>query len=651
MISTLMLVLSLVFADAKEVSDRAKVDGSTPVGSQQLCENPEQLKRKPPPDPSSLGPPCRSLRFLENYFVSQHILLPQKGDGHFKRVVEKWLEIVDPSKVFLTETDVESVKAKLQKVYFADGDHPEATMCSLLSGIGDLVRLRTEERIRFGLQFLKNEYKPVSVKFPEQPPKTFPKNEAEANERQKEIIHASLTARVSAGYSKEKAQQRALQNWERMQDSNDMPNEVFYSAYVRAFAQGFDPHSDYTPPGEEPAFFMTQKKVNGIGVQMMFQDTEPEVVDVLPGGAAAKSGQIRPGDKVIGVAQGNCPFIDTNRLDQNEILSRILGEKGTTVRLLLLRKTTSNSDPVKSTPAKEEQVIVDGLVRDEIKHNAGAKISYREQVVDGKVRKIGRIFVPTFYGGEGASSSADVRRLILEAKSKKVDGLVLDLSGNPGGLLDESIKMSGLFVEKGRIVGERRAREALVYMDPAAMLEWDGPLVVRTDFGSASASEIVAGALQGYGRAVVVGNERTFGKGSVQDARFIGDPDTRKPIGMVKVTQALYYLPTGKSPQRQGVFSDVVIEAGSKPFRSESDLPLALRAGHGNPFLSESSQTGEGKWTKVSTEWKTWLSRRSLERQRANTKKSAEVHQEAENVLFDLIELQKVLEQQKQPMS
>ena len=338
--------------------------------------------------------------------------------------------------------------------------------------------------------------------------------------------------------------------------------------------------------------------LEGIVSSLSAQDGFTVVEALVPGGSAARSGQIKPQDKIIAVGQGEKGTPENVvEMDLRDVVRKIRGEKGTKVRLTILRKEGDGKKRFDVT-----------LVRDKIKlEDEAASILYMDKEVDGKKKKLGIINFPSFYADSrrgGRSSAADLKKLIAEARAKKVDGLVLDLSNNGGGSLEDAVKIAGLFFQTGAVVKQSAREEGkgeLVYRDSDSQVDWAGPLVVLTSRISASASEIVAGTLQDYKRAVVVGNDHTFGKGSVQSVLPIP-----QNLGALKVTVGMFFTPGGYSTQHRGVNSDVQIPG---PYVTddigEKYLDYSLPEKKLDAFVSEDAFVKEGPnaWFTINPEW------------------------------------------------
>jgi len=338
--------------------------------------------------------------------------------------------------------------------------------------------------------------------------------------------------------------------------------------YLTALAHVYDPHSDYLGHEQMNEFAISMNlSLFGIGAKLLSVDGYCKIVELIAGGPAARSGKLGPGDRIVAVTQDGMEPVDVVNMPLARIVELIRGPKGSVVTLSVI-----SASAVDDTVRKNVR-----LVRDEIKLEDQRA---RARIIDfptgkGGMQRIGVIDLPSFYadlsgGGSGnegsASATADVARLLQKLKAEKVQGIALDLRLNGGGVLDEAINLTGLFITRGPVVQTRGPGgdiEVGADTDPAVL--YGGPLVVLTSRFSASASEIVAGALQDYGRAVIVGDPSTFGKGTVQSILRLAVLMDRSGLhysydpGALKVTMRKFYRPSGSSTQLKGVVPDIVI--------------------------------------------------------------------------------------------
>lgn len=333
------------------------------------------------------------------------------------------------------------------------------------------------------------------------------------------------------------------------------------SNFVNAVASSVDPHTTYLPPADRANFDIQMTgSLEGIGAVLRERDHYIEVVEVVPGGASWRQGSLSPGDLILSVAaEGKAP-VDVLDMRIDEVVRMIRGPKGTVVRLRV-QKPTGTQETIAIT--RDVVVVEEAFAR-------GAVLSVKGQP------DYGYIHLPSFYGGNTAgqrTAAGDVRRLLAQLKARKVRGVVIDMRSNGGGLLGDAIELTGHLIDEGPVVQVQDSRGRVQTLgDESEGIEFDGPVVVLVDRFSASASEIVAGALQDYGRAVVVGTGPTHGKGTVQT---LADLDRAVggglELGVFKITIQQFFRVSGSSTQRRGVVPDIVlpdpaghIEAGER---------------------------------------------------------------------------------------
>jgi len=354
--------------------------------------------------------------------------------------------------------------------------------------------------------------------------------------------------------------------------------------FLTTIAGLYDPHSTYFSADTYEDFGIQMKlKLVGIGAMLGLDEDICTVKEIVPGGPADLGHQLKPNDKIIAVAQGDAEPVEIIGMKLRKIVDQIRGDKGTRVRLII--------QPADATDSSVRKEIV--ITRDVVKLDSARARAAVFQVpgVDGKPVPLGVITLPEFYGpaddgdtdSDKTSASEDVAKLIVDLKQSNVQGIVLDLRHNGGGYLSEAIELAGLFIHKGPVVQVKGYDgEIQVDTDKAENLSYDGPMACLVDRFSASASEIVAGALKDYGRAVVIGDSSTHGKGTVQatfEMKRISRELARSPAktGAAKITIQKFYLPDGSSTQLKGVVSDIVLPSVDEYLPiGESDLPHAL---------------------------------------------------------------------------
>lgn len=327
------------------------------------------------------------------------------------------------------------------------------------------------------------------------------------------------------------------------------------SLFLNSIVQVFDPHTTYFAPKQMEDFNIDMTgKLEGIGAMLGEKDGYISIVRIIPGGPSWKQKELKAGDKIIKVAQGNGEAIDIVGMRAIDAVKYIRGKKGTLVNLTVLKPT---GDTVVIPIIRDVVIIEDTFAKSVLIKDKDSNYNY------------GYIFLPGFYNDfkndSGRRSSADVKREIIRLKKLNIDGLILDLRGNSGGALNDAIELSGLFIKKGPILQTKNRHTGIrILDDPDPKIHFSKPLIVLVNSLSASASEIVAAALQDYKRAVIVGGAQSFGKGTVQMLidlnRFIKKKkDGYNSLGAFKVTIQKFYRITGNSNQYKGVVPDIIL--------------------------------------------------------------------------------------------
>lgn len=362
---------------------------------------------------------------------------------------------------------------------------------------------------------------------------------------------------------------------------NQYKSEDVFQLAMNSFTQALDPHTNYLSPETSDNFKIDMSlSLEGIGARLQTEDDYTKVVEVIPGGPAAKSKLINVDDKIVGVAQKeDGDFEDVIGWRITDVVKLIRGPKGTLVRLQIIPSGSELN-------VKPKEI---SLVRDKVKlEDQAAKSKVLDIMNEGKAFKIGVIDIPKFYNdfegqrnGDGnyKSTTKDVRLILDSLKNKKVDGVIIDLREDGGGSLQEAIELTGLFIKDGPVVQVKSSDGNIdVDKDPDPAIVYDGPLAVLVNRFSASASEIFTGAIQDYGRGLILG-EQTYGKGTVQNMIDLNRLTSKKDnnFGQVKLTIAKYYRITGGSTQHLGVIPDIEFPTYFAPSEfGESSEPSAL---------------------------------------------------------------------------
>jgi len=356
--------------------------------------------------------------------------------------------------------------------------------------------------------------------------------------------------------------------------------EDVFQLYMNALASAIDPHTSYFSPITSDNFDISMSlSFEGIGASLMTKDDYTTIAKIIPGGPAAKSEKLFENDRIVGVAQGeDGEFVDIIGWRLDDVIQLIRGKKGTLVRLAVLKAGATFDMPTEEIK----------LVRDKIKleeQAASSKIISVEE--EGRVFKLGVIDIPAFYIDFDAqrngdpdykSTTRDVRKLITDLNKENVDGFIIDLRNNGGGSLQEAVELTGLFIKNGPVVQVKNSDGNIdINEDPDWEIFSDKPLSVFINRYSASASEIFAGAIQDYGRGLIVG-EQSFGKGTVQNLidlnRFMPTKDSE--LGKLKITIAKFYRINGSSTQKLGVIPEIEFPSIPRDEFGEASEPSAL---------------------------------------------------------------------------
>ena len=535
---------------------------------------------------------CNWVEPIQSGYLQNHLVFKAKDKELQVRVVDQYIKRQDGSKIYLLDTDIVKIKSLMKNVF----DDVAKADCKFLNEIQDLLVKRIEERTEFVKTVLGKDFKfNKDTEFVYDPDhKEFPKSADEANEFVKKYIQFQVANYIATDVKLPEAKKRVIKNYERnLKRIKEVKFETLVANYLNCFALSLDPHSSFFSKEYYDDFTIDMSlSLEGIGATLSQEDGFTMIEALVAGGAAAKSGLVEPQDKIVAVSKKDGKMENVIDMDLKDVVKMIRGAKGTKVKLTILRKEDGANKKFDIELTREKISLEDNAV----------SIYYIEKEVKGAKKKIGVINFPSFYADAkrgGRSSAADMKRVVAEAKAKNIDGLVLDLSNNGGGSLDDAVKIGGLFIKTGNIVKQSSRRESSenALADIDEKVDWDGPLVVLTSRISASASEIVSGALKDYNRAVIVGSEHTYGKGSIQTVIAVpGD------LGALKVTIGMFFTPGGFSTQWRGVKGDVVLPSPySTDEIGEKTLDYSLPPKQLKPFISPDAfvSSGPDAWKKV----------------------------------------------------
>src|SRR5213596_2274325 len=545
-------------------------------------------------------------RLLEEGHYTRHKLNEEVS----KKFLQTYLEMLDFSHLFFTQEDVDSVTAKYGNAVAGD-----ILMGTLKPGyeIYALYTKRVDERVAKIKELLKRpiDFKSdVTVELSRQK-SPWPKNDAEADQLWRGRIANELLQEHLSEHPIEPAPQLVSGRYDRLaKNVHEEDKDEQMKLYLDALAQAYDPHSEYLSKADMKNFSINMGlSLVGIGAMLRSEDGYAKIESLVPGGPAQSDGRLKVGDRISAVAQGPADYVDVREMRLDKVVEMIRGKKGTHVRLLVIPSDATD-------PSRRKNVE---LVRDEIKlkdQEARADIIIRKDE-NGDPIKLGWLTLPSFYADmdkHQKSTTRDVLALLKRLKKENIAGLVVDLRKNGGGSLEEALSLTGLFLKSGPIVQTKDYNGSIrISSDPDSGIAYSGPLVVLTSRQSASASEIFAAALQDYGRAVIVGDKNTFGKGTVQTILPIGrfapllgshsDED-----GALKLTIQKFYRVAGGSTQLHGVASDIILPSLSDlPEFGEGALKNAL------PY-DEVSKAKYTKWSDTHSLFIDQLRRHSEER-------------------------------------
>jgi carboxyl-terminal processing protease len=446
---------------------------------------------------------------------------------------------------------------------------------------------RTEARINWIFDELKKDYD-LSVNdyyTLDRSKSPWPTNAAASDELWQKRLKFEIIAEMLNKKTVVEAKEIVRKRYERMlKNVGDIEGADLAEIFLSTITRLYDPHSSYFNADTYEDFGISMKlELVGIGALLQSKDDVCIVKEIIPGGPADLSKQLHPDDKIIAVSQTGGESVEIIGMKLRKVVDMIRGPKGSQVHLTVQPANASDS-------STRKEVV---LTRDLVKLNSARAHAAIFEVPDaeGKITPLGVITLPAFYGAndgdesesEKTSASKDVAALLKQLKAAGIKGVVLDLRHNGGGLLSEAIDLTGLFIGKGPVVQVKDYNSSITIdneEDPT--ITYTGPLAVLVDRFSASASEIVAGALQNYGRGVIIGDSSTHGKGSVQtvvEMRNVIPQLARTPIktGATKLTIQKFYLPNGSSTQLKGVVPDIILPSIDEYLPiGESDLPHAL---------------------------------------------------------------------------
>jgi len=483
-----------------------------------------------------------------------HYSKPPLDDARSLIIYDSYIKLLDPARSYFTAADIaEFDKWKTQFDDFLKSGNLDPGFTIYKRYLD-----RVKQRLDFALAELNKGVDKIDFTAKEnllidRKDAPWMKDQAELDDLWRKRVKDEVLRQKIAGKEPKQIQETLTKRYKNQLARLDQTRaEDIFQAYINTFAQSYDPHTNYLSPDNAENFDINMSlSLEGIGAVLQSDNDQVKIVRLVPAGPAAKTKQVAPADKIIGVAQGNKEMVDVVGWRLDEVVKLIRGPKGSVVRLEVI--------PASNAPSDQTSKVV-SITREAVKlEEQAAKKSVLKLKQDGRDYKLGIIEIPAFYldfkayragDPEYKSTTRDVKKLLTELQKEKVDGVVIDLRNNGGGSLQEATELTSLFIEKGPTVLVRNSDgrvDVLEDENPGAF--YKGPLALLVNRLSASASEIFAGAMQDYHRALIIGGQ-TFGKGTVQ---------TIQPLnhGELKLTLAKFYRVSGQSTQHQGVLPDI----------------------------------------------------------------------------------------------
>jgi carboxyl-terminal processing protease len=504
----------------------------------------------------------RVMRLVSEVVERQHYRQAPLDDAMSSQIYERYLEALDGARSYLLASDI----AEFEPLRYQLDDAIERADAEPAFRIFTRFQERNREVLRHAIALLDTEPDftlDESFRF-DRADEGWPESSDELHELWRKRVKNDALSLLLAGKTWPEARDVLRKRYERVAKRiEQVTADDVFETFMNAYSHVYDPHSNYLSPRNSEEYNIAMSlSYEGIGASLQLVDDYVTIMNVLPGGSAAASADIKVGDRITAVGQGEAGALtDVVGWRLDDVVQLIRGPENTFVRLQVL--------PANASPGSQESQLVLRRAKITLESQAAKKELHPLRRGD-KELKVGVISVPSFYqdfqarmkgDADYRSTTRDVRRLIEELKAEQIDTLVVDLRDNGGGHLSEATGLVGLFVERGPVVQLRETSGRIeVLDDPEPGVAWEGPLVVLVNRASASASEIFAGAIQDYQRGLVVG-QQTYGKGSVQNLypldRYALGP--KAGFGQLTVTIGKYYRVTGDSTQHRGVEPDITL--------------------------------------------------------------------------------------------
>ncbi|WP_296949815.1 carboxy terminal-processing peptidase [uncultured Massilia sp.] len=547
-----MLMVALAFAMSAHVVTAQPEKAAAPQAASAAPSGPAtQLK----PSVAQTQAALWASRVLSRY----HYKAVPLDDAMSAKIFDAYFKSLDGEKLYFTQADLDQFAPA--RTQFDDAINNEDL--TLPFQIYNVYQQRFTARMNYARELLKTKFdfttdETLQIDREKAP---WAKNEDEVRDLWRKRVKNDWLRLKLAGKDEKAIRETLDKRYEGyLNRFKKLNNEDVFQMFMNAYAMAIEPHTNYLGPRSAENFDIAMRlSLDGIGAVLQSREDYTVIREVVPGGPADKSGKLKVGDRIVGVAQGNGQFTDVMGWRIDDVVQLVRGERDSTVRL----------DVLPADAGQDGKHITVALVRKKITMEEQSAKKQVIEVKDGGIkRRIGVISLPTFYQDFEArrkgdkdfkSATRDVQRILGELKKEKVDNVLIDLRNNGGGSLIEAVELTGLFIDKGPVVQQRTAEGRVeVESDTNAGLAWDGPMGVLINRGSASASEIFAAAIQDYGRGVVIG-EPSFGKGTVQTLvnldRF--SQNDKLKYGELKMTIAQFFRINGGTTQLRGVTPDI----------------------------------------------------------------------------------------------
>ena len=507
---------------------------------------------------------------LKNILTRGHFVVKDMNDDFSEKVYKSFIEGLDPSKRYFTQDDLKEFskyKYEIDNQLLKD----DVSFYNLVynrflektanakSYYGEILKqpfnFNKKETIDIDydkIPFAKNENKLVEYWRKQLKLNTLSRIQSELEKQEEKLKKDKKYKKKSFKTLEKEARKEVLKNMNELYlRIDELEHEDWFSVFLNSVVSAFDPHTTYMAPRIKERFDQDMSgKLEGIGARLSRQGIYTEIVELVSGGPAWKQGELEAGDIILEVAQGDKDPLDIVGMRLDDAIKFIKGKKGTEVRLTVKKKLDGSTKII-------------SIIRDVVELE---ETFVKSSIVEKDGKKYGLIDLPRFYidfsDRDARDSAKDMEKEIARLKSENIAGLLIDLRNNGGGSLQTAIQIAGLFIKQGPVVQVKyRGQDPIVKSDVDPKMQWDGSVVVLVNELSASASEIFAAAMQDYGRAVIIGGNQTYGKGTVQSVIPINNfyPKYEKDLGAIKMTIQKFYRVNGGSTQIEGVYSDIAM--------------------------------------------------------------------------------------------